>query len=1566
MVRNKIISITMAVLLSVNSFWDASPVFYESMIADAKTASQTEETKETEVVSDAGQVTSNDYGLPDNSKDGAILHAWCWSFNTIKTNLKDIAEAGFTTVQTCPINECFAGEGGGMQLWGNGKWYYHYQPTDWVIGNYQLGSRDDYKAMCAEADKYGVKIISDVLPNHTTPTLDAVSQNLANAAGGKTAGALYHSCGFNEIQNYSDRYECTLGQMGGLPDVNTENQGFQEYYLKFCNDVISCGGDGFRYDTAKHVGVSSDPKDASNTRGVNDFWDVATGKKSVNGVSLNKPDNFFIYGEVLQDNGIPYSEYASYMNLTASSYGYVLRDSNLKNNSLNAGGLQDWCHSTPDKIVTWVESHDTYCNDHESAWMNDFQIRAGWAVIAARSKGTPLFFSRPDGSNGSSGNYWGNNQIGAKGNDQFKHPEVAACNHFRNAMVGESEYMSNPNGNSSVLVIERGTKGAVIINMGSSVSNISLSKVADGTYTEEVSGQTVQVSGGTLNCTVPGGSIAVVYNVGPVKKTPKVTASKESGSFQDAFTLTLTASNATKATYSVDGGEEVEFTDKATVKIGEDASIGDKITVKVKAEGDGETFTETFTYTMSEAPAYKMMLRVKKSDFSSAPTLYLYSGEGTSAKEYNGAWPGKAMTADGDYYVYNSDSVESATAILVSGTWRSTEDMQPGLTVTGCMEYDKTSNKFTTFTPSSGGSSNSNSNNAGKKTPEVTTTPKVTATPKVTKVPEVTVTPKITETPKVTVTTTPTKENTAISVSKASGSSFNTETMDVKITLDGAESGTYILDGGLEKTFQSGDTVTIGQGKIADSEITLRVSATINKKKVTQTFTYAKVFDPNTAEVKVSAITKLQSLFEIVSDAAQVNGAAETGGMYATNPNGVGKEATITIDGSFSDWSEDMLIAQGGAWDIANNWKGGHENCVLDDYALYAAWDDENLYIGWQMVNTTDTWANSGDGPLSDGGRVLDVPLMLAINVGNRPAMTGKMANGKLIWDALQVEFDTRVDNILLMSGKVGLGTPGYFIAADESGGASYDADYCLSFKTEGISYAMAEDSMPTQIMGLADSSSPEDAYDSSKYVDMMGKGHSRAYDSFYEINIPLKTLGIDKSYIEENGIGVMQLATRGTSAIDCLPHDPSMLDNVTGECAVDPSTSHEKDDTDVITVPLAAVGNAKAGGEGGSSNTTTPTKKTEAPKETEAPEETEAPKETEKLEETKEPEEKATSTPTAEPKETEVPKENVVSDVFTVNFGADRSSPQLNENELLLSAIAYGGEKGTKGYKYTFYVDNKAVMKSVGEASYVWTPEVGNHKIKVVVEDNEGNKISSEKAYVIESVSVSDKEEDKKVDLDKDIATATPIITKRPTATPLITQAPIITKEPETNRQDLKISMSTNKVAPRKAGTTIKLALNATGGKAPYTYIISVKSGKQVSTILSNQTKNSVNWKPTKAGTYIIYGKVMDADGEIVSVAREYSISSPISVKTFKLNKTTIKKGKTLNVSAKATSISKVKYQFKVVNASTKKVMNTKKYSTKSTYSWKAKKKGKYYIYLQLKDTKGNTKTVKKTVRVK
>ena len=320
---------------------------------------------------------------------------------------------------------------------------------------------------------------------------------------------------------------------------------------------------------------------------------------------------------------------------------------------------------------------------------------------------------------------------------------------------------------------------------------------------------------------------------------------------------------------------------------------------------------------------------------------------------------------------------------------------------------------------------------------------------------------------------------------------------------------------------------------------------------------------------------------------------------YATNPNGQkGVQKSITIDGNFNDWSEDMLIAQGAAWDVANHWKGGHENCVLDTYSLYAAWDNSNLYVAWQMVNTTDTWANPGDGPLSDGGRVLNVPLILALSIDpTSPSMTNDITSGANIWDfKADISFNTHVDRLLYMSGKVGEGTPAMFKAVDAQGNTDYN-EGCIDFKKNGIEYKMAEGNIASSIIGLNYSQSPEDVFsDDSDWVDYKTfkgeKGvHDTTYDSFYEIKIPLETLGINADYIQKNGIGAMVLATRNESALDCIPFDPSMIDNATGSYGNDPSTSHEKDDDDVITVPFARIGNT-----GGQPIPTTPQPTTTQP----------------------------------------------------------------------------------------------------------------------------------------------------------------------------------------------------------------------------------------------------------------------------------------------------------------------------------------------------------------------------------
>ena len=437
---------------------------------------------------------------PNYTNTETILHVWSWNFPTITENMKQIADAGFTMIQTSPVNACFSPEGGNIKILDEqeGNWYHYYQPTDWTVGNNIVGTEEQMQAMLDEAKKYGIRVLVDVLPNHTAFNIDLVTDEFYEAVGGRDK--MFHTYGLQGINDYNDRTQCTHQGVGGLPDVNTENPLFQKYYMQFVNKLIEMGVRGFRYDTAKHIGVHSDPVDAEAGVTENDFWDVATGRKEVLGVSLAIDYNdLFVYGEVLQDRNVPEEEYASYFGQTASSYGHVLREVLWKGHA-RENDLMDWCHrAAPEHLTTWVESHDTYCNANESAGLTDAQIRTGWVFLTARQNGTPLFYSRP--MNSTRENYFGDNLLGARGNDEFFHPEVVAVNNFRKDMNGELESVAFAE-NAETVAVSRGNKGVAVINFSGNVNELALATtLPDGEYNDKVYGQAFKVQDGVLTGT---------------------------------------------------------------------------------------------------------------------------------------------------------------------------------------------------------------------------------------------------------------------------------------------------------------------------------------------------------------------------------------------------------------------------------------------------------------------------------------------------------------------------------------------------------------------------------------------------------------------------------------------------------------------------------------------------------------------------------------------------------------------------------------------------------------------------------------------------------------------------------------------------------------------------------------------------------------------------------------------------------------------------------------------------------------------------------------------------------
>lgn len=627
--------------------------------------------------SSAVKNSDKDYGLTDNIQDGTILQCFCWSFNTIKESMEDIAMAGYSAIQTSPINAVYDGGNAGMELFGQGKWSYIYQPIEWSIGNYQLGTEQEFKEMCDVAESYGIKVIVDVVPNHTTTTLDAVSDEFIDAVGGMDK--MYHSKGKIEIDNYGDRYQCTLQGVGGLPDVNTENPKFQDYFISFINKCIEDGADGFRYDTAKHIGLSDDPKDDESLE--NNFWDRVL-------TEVKDADRIFNYGEVLQGDNERITDYIEKIGATtASTYGTMIR-LGITGQEFAAEDIKDFSiDGAEPNVVTWVESHDNYTGDDNSYNCSNEDVSLAWAVITARDKGTPLFFSRPYGS--SKENKWGTmNRIGAAGDYIYKNNIVSAANHFRNAMTGESENIFNPTNNKAVVCIERGSKGITIVNIGEDSEELSFNTTLDdGTYTNRVDESTeYTVKDGMLTCTIDGKSAIILYNEGykelgavPVVKVEDGTQMNFDG---DSIGVTLIAKNVKNASYSLNGAEEKSFNDGGKIVVGEGLESGDTVNLTLKGTSeDGNNTTMTYVFTKKSGTSDGTVVYFMKPDSWKTP-VYAYVYDETSASEVvnNEPWPGAEMKDEGDgKYSYTFTEDWSAPLIIFTdGDNQSNGAMEPG------------------------------------------------------------------------------------------------------------------------------------------------------------------------------------------------------------------------------------------------------------------------------------------------------------------------------------------------------------------------------------------------------------------------------------------------------------------------------------------------------------------------------------------------------------------------------------------------------------------------------------------------------------------------------------------------------------------------------------------------------------------------------------------------------------------------------------------------------------------------------------------------------------------------
>ena len=423
----------------------------------------------------------NKYGLKDNIQDGVILHCFDWTLADIQEEIPNIAKAGFTAVQTSPVHER-AGKGS--------VWYDVYRPYDFKIGN-GLGTEADLKALCAKAHKYGVKVIVDVVANHT---------DHPNVAERLKDESLYHER-FG-VGNWHDRHQVTFGMIG-MWDLDTNNPTVQAIIKQYIQDLKACGVDGVRWDAIKHIGLPSEG---------DSFMQNVVDQEMYN------------YGEILDstggDDNVLFPEYQTYMSITDNGYGNGFANSFAGGSINESVGNFNQRNAKTEKLVYWGESHDTYANDGgESKNKSQNVIDRAYAVVAGNNGATALYFSRPAQK--------AKNDIkfGDKGSVHFKDAEVAQVNHMHNVCAGEPNYYVKGNG----VCAQVRKSGAIIVLGSGSDRDVTVANGAgdgkwlkSGTYKDMVGGGVFTVNASTISGHVGKSGIAVIYNAGSIVLPPEV------------------------------------------------------------------------------------------------------------------------------------------------------------------------------------------------------------------------------------------------------------------------------------------------------------------------------------------------------------------------------------------------------------------------------------------------------------------------------------------------------------------------------------------------------------------------------------------------------------------------------------------------------------------------------------------------------------------------------------------------------------------------------------------------------------------------------------------------------------------------------------------------------------------------------------------------------------------------------------------------------------------------------------------------------------------------------------
>ena len=236
--------------------------------------------------------TSNDLGGATNFRltsgydpsDSGFYHGG--DLKGLTSKLQYIKDLGFTSIWiTPPVGQ--------KTVQGSSAAYHGYWGLDFTTIDKHLGSEGDFQRLIDLAHSMGLKIIVDIVVNHTADLIQYDSSKKAYIPKGQ--GKLKKPDFLNTLSNYHNMGDSTFtgpslltGDFFGLDDLYTEKLAVRDGWAKLWSSWITkYKFDGFRIDTARHVEPG--------------FWKsfLPAVLKSAKAVGIS---NFVTYGEIADSN----------------------------------------------------------------------------------------------------------------------------------------------------------------------------------------------------------------------------------------------------------------------------------------------------------------------------------------------------------------------------------------------------------------------------------------------------------------------------------------------------------------------------------------------------------------------------------------------------------------------------------------------------------------------------------------------------------------------------------------------------------------------------------------------------------------------------------------------------------------------------------------------------------------------------------------------------------------------------------------------------------------------------------------------------------------------------------------------------------------------------------------------------------------------------------------------------------------------------------------------------------------------------------------------------------------